>query len=60
MSTCIPVASEPWQVYDKNGNGKIETVELIKAIQDWLKQQAEHNGSDQSDTEVVAALNHFF
>lgn len=33
---CISVASEPWQVYDKNGNGKIETVELITAIQDWL------------------------
>jgi hypothetical protein len=33
---CISVASEPWQAYDKNGNGKIETVELIAAIQDWL------------------------
>jgi hypothetical protein len=33
---CIPVASELWEIYDENGNGKIETVELIAAIQDWL------------------------
>jgi hypothetical protein len=36
MSTGIPVASEPWEIYNENGNGKIETAELIAAIQDWL------------------------
>jgi len=28
--------TEVWQDYDKNGNGSIETAELIAAIQDWL------------------------
>jgi len=36
-STTVTVkAAEPWQNYDKDGNGKIETSELITAIQDWL------------------------
>jgi len=39
-ATCLvkglAIATEVWQAYDKNGNGKIETVELIAAIQDWL------------------------
>jgi hypothetical protein len=32
----LAIAIEVWQAYDKNGNGKIETAELIAAIQDWL------------------------
>jgi subtilase family serine protease len=37
-STTVEVRAppEPWQAYDKDGNGKIETSELITAIQDWL------------------------
>ena len=35
----IAVSSEVWQAYDKNGNGKIETAELIAAIQDWLSKK---------------------
>jgi subtilase family serine protease len=37
-STTVEVKAppEPWQAYDKDGNGKIETSELITAIQDWL------------------------
>jgi hypothetical protein len=33
---CISVASEPWQVYDKNGNGKIETAELLQRFRTGL------------------------
>jgi len=36
LAFTITVSPEVWQAYDRNGNGKIETVELIKAIQDWL------------------------
>jgi parallel beta-helix repeat protein len=39
-ATCLvkglAIATEVWQAYDRNGDGKIETVELIAAIQDWL------------------------
>jgi Ca2+-binding EF-hand superfamily protein len=36
-STTVTVkAAEPWQNYDKDRSGKIETSELITAIQDWL------------------------
>jgi hypothetical protein len=39
-ATCLvkglAIATEVWQAYDRNGNGKIETVELIATIQDWL------------------------
>jgi hypothetical protein len=39
-ATCLveslTIATEVWQAYDRNGDGKIETVELIAAIQDWL------------------------
>jgi subtilase family serine protease len=40
-STTVEVKAppEPWQAYDKDGNGKIETSELIKAIQDWLNNE---------------------
>jgi subtilase family serine protease len=32
----ITVSPEVWQAYDENRNGKIETAELIKAIQNRL------------------------
>jgi len=32
----IKIVSEPWQMYDKNGNGKIDDLELLSAIMDWL------------------------
>jgi hypothetical protein len=36
-STTVTVkAAEPWQNYDQDRSGKIETSELITAIQDWL------------------------
>ena len=30
------VYTEPWQNYDRNGDGRIDTLELISAIKDWL------------------------
>jgi hypothetical protein len=32
----LAIAIEVWQAYDKNGNGKVDTNELISGIQDWL------------------------
>ena len=37
----IEVKTFPWQSYDKDGDGAINTLELINAIQDWLNGQLE-------------------
>ncbi|MCC5994660.1 MAG: hypothetical protein LM587_03680, partial [Candidatus Aenigmarchaeota archaeon] len=43
-STTVTVkAAEPWQNYDKDRSGKIETSELITAIQDWLSNKLSTN-----------------
>jgi hypothetical protein len=43
-STTVTVkATEPWQNYDKDRSGKIETSELITAIQDWLSNKLSTN-----------------
>ena len=35
-STPVKIVKEPWQRYDKNGNGRIDDLELLQSIQDWL------------------------
>jgi hypothetical protein len=43
-STTVTVkAAEPWQNYDQDRSGKIETSELITAIQDWLSNKLSTN-----------------
>jgi hypothetical protein len=43
-STTVTVkAAEPWQNYDQDRSGKIETRELITAIQDWLSNKLSTN-----------------
>ena len=32
----IVVMKQPWQRYDRNGNGRVDDLELLNAIQDWL------------------------
>ena len=32
----IVVPKQPWQRYDKNGNGRIDDLELLSAISDWI------------------------
>ena len=36
ITDTIKIISEPWQKYDKDGNGKIDDSELLDAIMDWL------------------------
>uniref|UniRef100_A0A7C3MAC9 EF-hand domain-containing protein n=1 Tax=Archaeoglobus fulgidus TaxID=2234 RepID=A0A7C3MAC9_ARCFL len=42
-TTVEVIAAEPWQSYDGNNDGKIDTNELINAIQDWLENKLSTN-----------------